>query len=100
MTHNPHTARRSSPAPSEILMPEAAVCEANNGDVGPNPTVGVCRDADRLNLWRAGIKPYPRLLSTQRARSASRWRATCSRSISPGRTSTGRSDLDDWSVHR
>ena len=39
---------------------------------GPNPTVGVCWDADRLNLWRVEIKPDPRFLSTQPARSEER----------------------------
>jgi hypothetical protein len=32
----------------------------------------VCWDADRLNLWRVGIKPDPRFLSTQPARSVER----------------------------
>jgi uncharacterized protein len=46
--------------------------EHTNGGVGPNPTVGVCCDADRLNLWRVGIKPDPRFLSTQPARNEER----------------------------
>jgi uncharacterized protein len=51
----------------------AFACEEHtNGGVGPNPTVGVCWDADRLNLWRVGIKPDPRFLSTQAARSEER----------------------------
>jgi uncharacterized protein len=28
--------------------------EHTNGGVDPDPTVGVCWDADRLNLWRVG----------------------------------------------
>jgi uncharacterized protein len=32
------------------------------------PTVGACYDADRLNLWRVGTYPDPRLLSTAPAR--------------------------------
>jgi uncharacterized protein len=51
----------------------AFACEEHtNGGVGPDPTVGVCWDADRLNLWGVGIKPDPRFLSTQAARSEER----------------------------
>jgi len=38
--------------------------EHTNGGVGSDPTVGACWDADRLNLWRGGVKPGPRVLST------------------------------------
>jgi uncharacterized protein len=48
----------------------AFACEEHtNGGVGMDPTVGVCWDADRLNLWRVGFEPDPRFLSTQAARS-------------------------------
>lgn len=33
-----------------------------------DPTIGVCWDADRLNLWRLGRRPLPRFLSTNAAR--------------------------------
>lgn len=46
--------------------------EHTNGGVGSNPTVAVCWDADRLNLWRVGIKPNPQWLSTEAARSEER----------------------------
>jgi uncharacterized protein len=46
--------------------------EHTNGGLGLDPTVGVCWDADRLNLWRVGIKPDPRFLSTEAARSEER----------------------------
>ncbi len=46
--------------------------EHTNGGVGRDPTVGVCWDADRLNLWRVGIRPDPRLLSTGAASSGER----------------------------
>ncbi|WP_217922221.1 HD domain-containing protein [Miltoncostaea oceani] len=38
--------------------------------MGPSTdsTIGVCLDADRLNLWRVGITPNPRFLSTALAR--------------------------------
>ncbi len=43
--------------------------EHTNGDVSSDPTIGVCWDADRMNLWRVGIKPDPHELSTEAARS-------------------------------
>jgi hypothetical protein len=43
--------------------------EHTNGGVDPDPTVGVCWDSDRLILWRVGIRPDPRWLSTKSARS-------------------------------
>ena len=46
--------------------------EHTNGGVGSDPTVGACWDADRLNLWRVGIRPDPRLLSTGTARNGGR----------------------------
>jgi uncharacterized protein len=51
----------------------AFACEEHtNGGIGSDPTVGVCWDADRLNLWRVGIIPDPRFLSTEAARSEER----------------------------
>jgi uncharacterized protein len=51
----------------------AFACEEHtNGGSGPDPTVGVCWDADRLNLWRVGIIPDSRFLSTEAARSEER----------------------------
>ena len=46
--------------------------EHTNGGVSSDPTVGVCWDADRLNLWRVGIRPDPRFLSTGAARDGGR----------------------------
>jgi uncharacterized protein len=34
----------------------------------PDPTVGLCWDADRLNLCRLGIRPNPKYLSTPAAK--------------------------------
>jgi uncharacterized protein len=48
---------------------EFACQEHTNGGVRLDPTVGVCWDSVRLNLWRVGIKPDPRWLSTEAARS-------------------------------
>lgn len=39
-----------------------------SGTRSRDPTIGVCWDADRLNLWRIGIRPDPRFLSTAAAR--------------------------------
>jgi uncharacterized protein len=36
----------------------------DKGYVSDDPTTGACWDADRLNLWRVGIRPEARLLST------------------------------------
>lgn len=40
----------------------------DKGQVTDHPTIGVCWDADRLNLPRVGISPDPQLLSTSPAR--------------------------------
>ena len=51
----------------------AFTCEEHtNGGLSEEPTVGVCWDADRLNLWRVGFEPDPRFLSTEAARSEDR----------------------------
>jgi hypothetical protein len=39
-----------------------------DGYTHKDPTIGVCWDADRLNLWRCGITLDPKLLSTEAAR--------------------------------
>jgi uncharacterized protein len=48
------------------------LCEAcahhTDGRVHPDPTIGACWDADRLDLWRVGIPPFEDLLSTEAAR--------------------------------
>lgn len=40
------------------------------GRVSTDPTLGVCWDADRLNLWRVGTQPDPRYMSTSAGRDA------------------------------
>ena len=45
-----------------------ACFEHADGTVSDDPTVGVCWDADRLDLPRVGIIPTPELLSTRAAR--------------------------------
>lgn len=39
----------------------------DRGQVSDDPTIGACWDADRVNLWRVGITPDPKLLSTAAA---------------------------------
>ena len=55
-----------SPAQVEVLK-EACDLHAD-GHVTMEPTVGVCWDADRLNLWRVAIRPDPFWLSTEAAK--------------------------------
>lgn len=44
-------------------------CEFHErGRISDDPTVGTCWDSDRLDLGRVSIKPDPKLLSTERAR--------------------------------
>lgn len=51
----------------------AFACEEHtNGLLSKDHTIGVCWDADRLNLWRVGFEPDPRFLSTRAARSEER----------------------------
>jgi len=46
-----------------------AACELHNGaPPTSHPTLGVCWDSDRLDLWRCGVRPDPRRLSTIAAR--------------------------------
>ena len=50
----------------EQLSTLAFACENHDaGRVSPDPTVGVCWDADRLNLWRINVRPDPKFLSTR-----------------------------------
>ncbi|HXG72240.1 MAG TPA: hypothetical protein VNJ04_16640 [Gemmatimonadaceae bacterium] len=39
----------------------------DKGQLADDPTIAVCWDADRLNLWRVGKTPDPRFLSTAAA---------------------------------
>lgn len=39
-----------------------------DGRRSDDPTIGVCWDADRLNLWRIGVEPNAKYLSTPAAR--------------------------------
>ena len=47
-----------------------AIHDHTAGRFAGDPTVAVCWDADRLNLWRIGVRPDPKYLSTAAARRA------------------------------
>lgn len=48
-------------------------CAAHSeGERHSHPTIATCWDADRLDLWRVGIEPDPRYLSTPAARELTR----------------------------
>jgi uncharacterized protein len=46
----------------------SACCLHSDGSTSPDPTIGACWDADRLNLWRVGLTPVDRFLSTPEGR--------------------------------
>jgi uncharacterized protein len=53
---------------TQLELLRHACFEHADGTVSDDPTVGVCWDADRLDLPRVGITPVPELLSTIAAR--------------------------------
>lgn len=58
-------------SPQQMSLLQTA-CDAHTyGKVCEEPTIGVCWDADRLDLWRCGARPNSDLLSTSAARKAS-----------------------------
>jgi uncharacterized protein len=54
--------------PKRMAILEYAIRSHNDGMVNSDPTIGVCWDADRLDLPRVGITPDASLLSTQYAK--------------------------------
>ena len=38
------------------------------GMISDDPTIGTCWDSDRLDLWRVGVIPSPKMLNTDRAK--------------------------------
>ena len=56
-------------------------CETHTtGTAHPDITVRTCWDADRLDLWRVGIRPHPRRLTTEPAQQREFIRAAMERS--------------------
>jgi len=55
--------------PSADMAVLVAACEGHTSQrTTDNPTIGVCWDADRLDLPRVGIRPHIRYLHTEAAR--------------------------------
>jgi uncharacterized protein len=54
--------------PAQVKLLQQAIADHDKGRVSKDPTIGVCWDADRLDLIRVGIVPLPKLLSTQAAK--------------------------------
>ena len=57
--------------PSDVAILRFACAHHTDGTVHPDPTIGTCWDADRLDLGRVGIRPRPEFLSTEPARDRS-----------------------------
>jgi uncharacterized protein len=64
-----HRGRILDLAPDRLDLLRLTCARHADGGTSADPTVGACWDADRLNLWRCGITPTRRLLSTAAARS-------------------------------
>jgi uncharacterized protein len=54
--------------PGQLAILNCAMQHHTGGQVSCDPTIGVCWDADRLDLPRVGIAPSAELLSTQYAK--------------------------------
>jgi uncharacterized protein len=88
-SHDPEHGRRAAELARHlngrlfVLRPErlellAAACAGHaDGLTSPDPTIGTCWDADRLDLPRVSLLPEPKLLSTAAAREREmiRWAA-------------------------
>ena len=68
----------------QLALVEAACRDHTGGGVSADPTIGACWDADRLTLWRVGITPAARYMSTVSGKEAA----------AAGRRFTG---ATDWS---
>jgi uncharacterized protein len=53
---------------SEVILLLDAIEHHSDGTLSKDPTIGTCWDADRADLWRVGITPAPRFLSTDAAK--------------------------------
>lgn len=52
----------------QLELLKAACRDHEKGTISDNPTIGVCWDADRLDIMRVGTKIDPKYLSTQAAK--------------------------------
>jgi uncharacterized protein len=57
--------------PERMALLEYAIRSHNGGMVNSDPTIGVCWDADRLDLPRVGTRPRAEMLSTRYAKKRS-----------------------------
>jgi hypothetical protein len=55
-------------APEQLELLNTACAEHTEGGTSEDPTIGVCWDADRLDLWRVGQKIDAHAMSTAAAR--------------------------------
>lgn len=51
--------------PTQSAMLYEALAKHSKGERHTNPTIGVCWDADRLDLHRLGVWPRPEFISTE-----------------------------------
>lgn len=92
-------------SPAELAGLAHALRLHDRGQVTDDPLVGVCWDADRLDLIRVGIRPDPRLLCTTAGRAPYRialctdhrvaaptWQRLVERLVAPGRLTPGEMD--------
>lgn len=62
-------------APAQLTTLSHAIYDHTSGRWSDDPMIGLCWDADRLNLWRCNVTPDPAYLSTAAAREPERIRA-------------------------
>jgi len=58
--------------PHRLELLARAIHNHTGGPPSTDPTIGLCQDADRLNLWRIGVRPVASHLSTEAARQPQR----------------------------
>ncbi len=51
--------------PNRLALLEQAIRHHTDGKTSPDPTIGTCWDADRLDLGRVGKTPQARYMSTE-----------------------------------
>ncbi len=79
--HGPRAARLVRDMDQDLIFPSEdqydqltfACRHHEHGGVSDDPSVGVAWDSDRLNLWRCGIRPRAKYLSTEVAKKRIRW---------------------------
>ncbi|HYF50018.1 MAG TPA: hypothetical protein VEJ63_11460 [Planctomycetota bacterium] len=59
--------------PAQLKTLQRAYDEHTFGKTTSDPTLAVCWDSDRLNLWRLGVRPLEQFLSTAAARERIEW---------------------------